>query len=178
VSPFGAVMIGAVAGIVVPLGINLLEHLRIDDPIGAVPVHMLAGIWGTLSLGLFATGQYGIPGPDGADTSTVVKGWFYGGGANQLKAQFVGSLACVIIVTGVALIVMFAIKQIRGSWNLRVEKDGELEGLDIFEHGTPAYHIEFGYGSSYTTPTGSTIIGGSSLPKSIGLDEPAEPQKV
>ena len=179
VSPFGAVMIGAVAGIVVPLGINLLEHFRIDDPIGAVPVHMLAGIWGTLSLGLFATGQYGIPGPDGADTSTTVKGWFYGGGANQLKAQFVGSLACVIIVTGVALIVMFAIKQIRGSWNLRVEKDGELEGLDIFEHGTPAYHIEFGYGSSYTTPTGSTIIGGgSSLPKSIGLDEPAEPQKV
>ena len=56
VSPFGAVMIGAVAGIVVPLGINLLEHLRIDDPIGAVPVHMFAGIWGTLSLGLFATG--------------------------------------------------------------------------------------------------------------------------
>ena len=52
VSPFGAVMIGAVAGIVVPLGINLLEHLRIDDPIGAVPVHMFAGIWGTLSLGL------------------------------------------------------------------------------------------------------------------------------
>ena len=56
VSPFGAVVIGAVAGIVVPLGINLLEHLRIDDPIGAVRSTCFAGIWGTLSLGLFATG--------------------------------------------------------------------------------------------------------------------------
>ena len=179
VSPGGAVVIGAVAGIVVPLGINLLEHLRIDDPIGAVPVHMMAGIWGTLSLGLFATGSYGIPTPDGADTSTTVKGLFYGGGADQLKAQFVGSLTCVIVVTGVALIVMLAIRQIRGSWNLRVEKDGELEGLDIFEHGTPAYHIEFGYGSSYTTPTGSRIIGGGHLPLPIDLgEEKAEPQKV
>ena len=52
VSPFGAVCIGAVAGVVVRLGIDLLEHLRIDDPIGAVPVHAFAGIWGTLSLGL------------------------------------------------------------------------------------------------------------------------------
>ena len=58
-------MIGAVAGIVVPLGIDFLEHLRIDDPIGAVPVHIFCGIWGTLSLGLFATGKYGIPTPDG-----------------------------------------------------------------------------------------------------------------
>jgi Amt family ammonium transporter len=179
VSPAGAVMIGAVAGIIVPLGINLLEHLRIDDPIGAVPVHMFAGIWGTLSLGLFATGKYGIPGPDGADTTTTVKGWFYGGGANQFKAQLVGSLTCVIVVTGVALVIMYGIRQIRGSWNLRVEKDGELEGLDIFEHGTPAYHIEFGYGSSYTTPTGATVIGGGSLPKSIDLGaDKAEPQKV
>ena len=108
-----------------------------------------------------------------------MKGLFYGGGIDQLKAQFVGSLTCVIVVTGVALIVMFAIKQIRGSWNLRVEKDGELEGLDIFEHGTPAYHVEFGYGMSYTTPTGSNDHRRRRLrPKSIGLDEPAEPQKV
>src|SRR3954453_706082 len=70
VSPGGAVWIGAIAGIVVPLGIDLLEHLRIDDPIGAVPVHMMAGIWGTLSLGLFATGQFGLPTPTGADNET------------------------------------------------------------------------------------------------------------
>jgi Amt family ammonium transporter len=178
VSPFGSVVIGAVAGIVVVLGINFLEHMRIDDPIGAVPVHMFAGIWGTLSLGLFATGSYGVPTADGADTSTTVKGLFYGGGAHQLEAQFIGSLTCVIVVTGVALLIMLGIKQIRGSWTLRIDKDGELEGIDIVEHGTPAYHVEFGYGMSYTTPTGATGIGGSSgtgLP--IDLQE-SEPQKV
>jgi Amt family ammonium transporter len=178
VSPWGAVVIGAVAGVVVPLGINLLEHLRIDDPIGAVPVHAFAGIWGTLSLGLLATGQYGIPTPDGADTSTTVKGLFYGGGLHQLEAQFVGSLACVILVTGVALIIMYGIKQIPGSWNLRLAKDLELEGLDITEHGTPAYHVEFGYGMSYTTPTGSTVIGGGmAAPIDLG-DDKTEHQKV
>ena len=61
-------------------GVDLLEHLRIDDPIGAVAVHMLAGIWGTLSLGLFATGSYGLPTPTGADNRRPpVKGVFYGG---------------------------------------------------------------------------------------------------
>jgi Amt family ammonium transporter len=178
VSPFGAVIIGLGAGIVVPLGIDLLEHLRIDDPIGAVPVHMFAGIWGTLSLGLLATGNYGVPTPDGADTSTTVKGLFYGGGWNQLKAQFVGSATCCIVVFGVALLIMFGIKQIRGSWTLRIDKNGELEGLDIVEHGTPAYHVEFGYGMSYTTPTGATVIGGGKpLPLDLGSDQ-SETQKV
>ena len=59
---------------------DALEYLRIDDPIGAVPVHLVCGIWGTLSLGLFATGAYGLPTPTGVDTSVVVKGLFYGGG--------------------------------------------------------------------------------------------------
>jgi Amt family ammonium transporter len=160
VSPMGAVLIGAIAGAIVPLVTDLLEHLRIDDPIGAVPVHFACGVWGTLSVGLFATGQFGAPGPDGADLSTRVTGLFYGGGLNQLGAELVGSLSCIVFVGLAACIVMFSIKAIRGAWSLRVEKDGELEGIDIFEHGTPAYHIEFGYGSSYTTPTGSNVIGG------------------
>src|ERR1700722_11854084 len=80
VSPWGAILIGAGAGIVVPLGIDFMEWMRWDDPIGAVAVHMFAGIWGTLSLGLLATGQYGVPTATGADTSTVVRGLFYGGG--------------------------------------------------------------------------------------------------
>ena len=74
VDPEGAFFIGIVAGIVVVWGIDVLEYLRIDDPIGAVPVHVVAGIWGTLSLGLFAAGKYGAPTPTGADTSTVVIG--------------------------------------------------------------------------------------------------------
>jgi Amt family ammonium transporter len=152
VSPFGAVVIGAVAGVVVPLGVDLLEHWRIDDPIGAVAVHGFAGIWGTLSVGLFATGHYGVAGADGADITTVVKGLFYGGGIDQLKAQIIGSGVCVVAVTGVSLAVMYAVHMTK---TLRVSRDGELEGLDIHEHGTPAYHMEFGQGVSYTTLIGS-----------------------
>src|SRR5437016_4476515 len=166
VSPWGAIVIGAVAGVVVPLGIDLLEHLRIDDPIGAWPVHGLAGIWGTLSIGLMATGRYGVPSADGADTSTVVKGLFYGGGTAQLRAQAIGSLTCVVVVLSVTLLVMYSIKAIRGSWTLRVPREGELEGLDIHEHGTPAYHVEFGQGMTYSTPANLSGNGvpGPSIP--------------
>src|SRR6202049_167264 len=62
VSPTGAVLLGGIAGVLVILGVDLLEYLRIDDPIGAVPVHGFAGIWGTISLGLFACGRVGSPG--------------------------------------------------------------------------------------------------------------------
>ena len=63
------------------IGVELLEYLRIDDPIGAVPVHGMCGIWGTLSLGLFASGQYGATGPLAPDNSAPLKGLFYGGGS-------------------------------------------------------------------------------------------------
>jgi Amt family ammonium transporter len=152
VSPAGALIIGAVAGIVVPLGVDFMEWRRWDDPIGAVAVHGFAGIWGTLSLGLLATGQYGVPTATGTDTSTVVQGLFYGGGTAQLRAQLIGSATCVIVVLSVTLLIMYAIKSIRGSWNLRVSQDGELEGLDLHEHGTAAYHVEFGQGMTYSTP--------------------------
>jgi len=65
----------------------------------------------------------------------------------------------VIIVTGVALALMFAIRAIPGAWNLRLPKEDELEGIDIVEHGLPAYHMEFGHGMSYTTPTGASPAG-------------------
>ncbi len=148
VSPGGALLIGAIAGIVVPLGVDFMEHSRIDDPIGAVVVHGMCGVWGTLCLGLFATGQFGIPTPDGVDTSTVVKGLFYGGGLDQLKAQFVGSLTCVVVISVVSLLLFKAVNK---TGTLRVEREGELEGLDIFEHGSPAYHMEFGQGMSYSS---------------------------
>src|SRR4051794_10707278 len=127
VSPAGAIWIGAIAGVVVPLGVDFMEHMRWDDPIGAVAVHGFCGIWGTLSVGLFATGAYGIPTPDGVDTTTTVNGLFYGGGIDQLKAQFIGSAVCVVVVTSVALAVMYSVRAIKGSWNLRVSQEGELE---------------------------------------------------
>jgi ammonium transporter, Amt family len=148
VSPGGAIMIGAIAGIVVPLGVDFMEQVRIDDPIGAVVVHGFCGIWGTLSLGLFASGQFGIPTADGVDTSTLVKGLFYGGGIDQLKAQFIGSLTCVVVISAVAWLLFRAVD---ATGTLRVERDGELEGLDIFEHGSPAYHMEFGQGMTYSS---------------------------
>ncbi|HUQ39125.1 MAG TPA: ammonium transporter [Acidimicrobiales bacterium] len=153
-SPFGAVVVGAVAGVVVPLAVDLMERRRWDDPIGAVPVHLFCGIWGTLAVGLLATGNYGVPTADGADTSVVVTGVLYGGGLDQLVAQLVGSLTCVLVVGAAGLVLMFGIRSVRGSWNLRVDRDAELEGLDIHEHGTPAYHMEFGQGFSYSTPSG------------------------
>ena len=148
---------GAVAGVVVPLAVDLVEHLRVDDPIGAVAVHGACGIWGTLSLGLFATGQYGIPTPDGIDLSTKVEGLFYGGGLDQLKAQFVGSLTCVVVMSIAAIALMYGVKATK---TLRVSKDGELEGIDLHEHGTPAYHMELGQGMSYTAAPG---MGGSAF---------------
>jgi Amt family ammonium transporter len=154
VSPTGALIIGAIAGIIVPLGVDLLEHLRIDDPIGAVPVHGICGIFGTLAVGLFATGQYGIPGADGADNSVPIEGLFYGGGTSQLVTQAIGSLTCIIVVGGLALIVMKVIASLKGEWALRISKEGEQEGLDIVEHGTTAYHLEFGQGAMYTAPGG------------------------
>ena len=91
-------------------GIDLLEYLRIDDPIGAVPVHAMAGIWGTLSLGLFAAGKYGAPTPLGSDTSTVVTGLFYGGGMGVLKAQAIGSFSITIATFIVSMALMYAVK--------------------------------------------------------------------
>ena len=171
VSPAGALLIGAVAGVVVPLGIDFMEHRRWDDPIGAVAVHGFAGIWGTLSLGLFATGQFGVPTADGADTTTVVKGLFYGGGADQLKAQAIGSATCVVVVFTVAMLVMTVIGRIRGEWSLRISEEGELEGMDIHEHGSPAYHMEFGQGMTYSSP--ASIPGAEPKPAKPAAKEDA-----
>lgn len=139
VSPLGAIILGAVAGLVVFLSVNLFERLRIDDPIGAVSVHGLAGIWGTLSLGLFATGQFGATGPTGPDNSSPVAGLFYGGGASVLKAQLIGSATITIATFAIAFILMWVVKQLPHPWNLRVEEEGEIIGLDLHEHGTEAY---------------------------------------
>jgi len=136
VSPFGAIMLGGVAGVIVVLGVELLEWMRIDDPIGAVPVHGMAGIWGTLSLGLFAVGKYGATGPISPDNSAPLKGLFYGGGTQVLIAQAIGSLIITSATFLVALAVMYAV-HIPGL--LRLSEEGELYGMDLTEHGISAY---------------------------------------
>src|SRR5579859_2413924 len=136
VDPVGAFFIGIGAGIVVIWGIDLLEYLRIDDPIGAVPVHAVAGIWGTLSLGLFAAGKYGAPTATGADTSALVTGLFYGGGANTLIAQAIGSGATVLATFAISFVIFTVIERLT---DLRLSAEGEIVGLDLHEHGASAY---------------------------------------
>ena len=136
VSPVGAILLGGIAGVVVVAGVELLEWLRIDDPIGAVPVHGICGIWGTLSLGFFACGKYGATGPLAADNSAPLKGLFYGGGTQLLLAQFIGSFIVTAATFAVSYAVMYAVNL---TGTLRVSKEGELYGLDLHEHGISAY---------------------------------------
>ena len=149
VSPTGAILLGGVAGVLVVVGVELLEWLRIDDPIGAVPVHGLCGIWGTLSLGLFACGKYGSTGPVAPDSSAALKGLLYGGGTQLLTAQALGSLIITTTTFAVAYAVMYLVN---ATGTLRVSREGELYGLDLHEHGISAYP-EYVI-SSAGTPTG------------------------
>ncbi len=136
VSPTGAILLGGVAGVLVMVSADVLEYLRIDDPIGAVPVHGFCGIWGTLSLGLFATGQYGASGATGPDNSAPLTGLFYHGGTTLLLAQCIGS-AIITISTFVVALVVMKVVDLMGL--LRISKDGEIEGMDLHEHGISAY---------------------------------------
>ncbi len=136
VSPLGAILLGGIAGVIVVMGVELLEYLRIDDPIGAVPVHGMCGIWGTLSLGLFASGEFGATGQFAADNSAPLKGLFYGGGFQVLIAQVIGSAIITVSTFVVALALMYAVNAMG---MLRVSEEGESEGLDLHEHGISAY---------------------------------------
>ncbi len=127
VTPFGSFVIGFVAGILVVLSVEFFDNIaKIDDPVGAVSVHMVNGIWGTIAVGLFSNGEDG-----------VMKGLFYGGGAKLLAVQAGGIIAIDLYV----LIVMFIVfKLIDRFIGLRVPQQVEIDGLDLHEHGlTSAY---------------------------------------
>src|SRR6185295_13072701 len=111
------------------------EWMRIDDPIGAVPVHGINGIWGTLSLGLFACGKYGATGVLAPDNSSPLTGLFYGGGVKVLAAQAIGSAIVTVSTFAVAFVLMYAVNRMGV---LRVSAEGEEYGLDLHEHGISA----------------------------------------
>lgn len=138
VSPTGAICIGLIGGIVCVAAIDFVEWLRVDDPVGAVAVHGACGIWGTLSLGLFACGAYGLTGPIAPDNSAkaAITGLLYGGGMGQLIKQFEGSLAVTVVTFAAGMALMYAVK---ATGTLRVSEKGELEGIDLHEHGGHAY---------------------------------------
>ena len=127
VSPFGAFIIGFVAGILVVLSVEFFDKIaKIDDPVGAVSVHFANGVWGTIAVGLFSNGGDGVG-----------KGLFYGGGFAQLGTQLLGLITVDVYV----VVVMFIIfKIIDKTIGLRVPAEVEIDGLDIHEHGlTSAY---------------------------------------
>jgi Amt family ammonium transporter len=156
VSPTGAILLGGIAGVIVVYGVELLEYLRIDDPIGAVPVHGFCGIWGTWSLGLFATGQYGATGPFAADNSAPLKGLFYGGGTQVLVAQIVGNAIIAVSTFVFAMAVMYIVNAMG---LLRISPEGENYGLDLHEHGISAYPE---YVISAMGRPGGMAVGGAS----------------
>jgi Amt family ammonium transporter len=126
VTPGSAIYIGAIGGIVCIFAVRLLDRLGIDDPVGAVPVHGVNGVWGTLAVGLFGQTALGAPN----------NGLFYGGGFLQLGVQALGSFTVVIFVMASMWLVFKTIDALVG---LRVTEEEELRGLDIGEHGMESY---------------------------------------
>ncbi len=121
VSPWGAIIIGAIGGVIVVLSVIFIDKkLKIDDPVGAVSVHGVVGAWGTIAAGLF----------------NLKSGLFYGHGFAQLGTQIIGVLAAFAWAFGLGLVLFLAVKY---SIGLRVSREDEVKGLDITEHGMEAY---------------------------------------
>ena len=131
VDAFGSIIIGAVAGVLVIFGVWFLDYvLKVDDPVGAVAVHGFNGVWGTLAVGLFATGK----GQDG------ITGLFYGGGFTQLGIQALGVLTVGAWTAVTVTILFFIIKKTIG---LRASREEEMVGLDLTEHGLVSSYADF-----------------------------------
>jgi Amt family ammonium transporter len=128
VDTWAAVVIGLIAGVLVFYGARLIEKMGIDDPIFALSVHGIPGIWGTLSTGLFATPELATVGQPGL---------FYGGGFAQLGVQAMGVFVSAAFAFAASFIILFAIKKVFGG--LRVSEEEEIMGLDISEHGSYGY---------------------------------------
>ena len=117
---FGAVIIGLVSGVIVVFSVSFFDSIKIDDPVGAISVHLVCGMWGTLAVGLFDT-ELGL---------------FYGGGIGQLISQIIG-----IVAIGLFTVVFSAVAWtiLKSAFGMRVSAEEELKGLDIGEHGMEAY---------------------------------------
>lgn len=121
ISFFGAIIIGLISGVLMIFAVEFIDQkLKIDDPVGAISVHGVCGVFGTLMIGLFSTDN----------------GLFYGGGIGQLVAQFIGVIVVGVVVTGLAFVTFTVIKKVMG---LRVNEHMEINGLDTIEHGISAY---------------------------------------
>ena len=129
VDPLPAALIGGIGGIIVVYSVYFFDKVKVDDPVGAISVHGVCGIWGTLSIGLFAKYDDAFLGRENA-------GLFYGGGTDQLLMQAV-MLLIIIAWVSVTTAILFSI--IKATIGLRVSAEEEIEGLDILEHGLTGY---------------------------------------
>ena len=161
----GAIVIGIVAGLLVVFGVWLLDYkLHIDDPVGAVAVHMMNGIWGTIAVGLFATSK--APGYAIAIESGAIKaeGLFYGGGFTQLGLQLLGFISVAAWAT-VCMVIVFTV--IKATIGLRASKEEEIRGLDIMEHGLSSAYAGFEFGGMDFVDGDVDVIGSESMEASV-----------
>ncbi|MCM1090001.1 MAG: ammonium transporter [Muribaculum sp.] len=170
---FGAIVIGAVAGLLVVFGVWLLDNvLHIDDPVGAVAVHCLNGIWGTIAVGLFATDTAPAfaRGVEGGANQIAAVGLFYGGGFQQLGLQLLGFVAVAAWTAVTITITFLAIKALVG---LRVTEEEEIVGLDATEHGLPSAYAGFSL-----MDISNTMMMDANENTDLGVSEYAEASEV
>ncbi|MGE0825795.1 MAG: ammonium transporter [Candidatus Binatia bacterium] len=129
VSVESSLVIGLIAGVLVVVSVLFFDRVKLDDPVGALSVHLVNGVWGTLAVGLFSD-------PTAAPVAGPEAGLFFGGGITQLWAQFVGVLTVGAYTFGISFLAWAILKVTMG---LRVTEEEEFEGLDIGEHGNIAY---------------------------------------
>lgn len=130
VAPWAAVVIGIVGGLIVYFSMKFFDKAKIDDPIFALSVHGVAGVWGTLSTGFFAT-------PELAEMNGGQAGLFYGGGFAQLGVQTLSVVACGVFAFIASYVLLLVCKSVLGG--LRVTEEEEIIGLDLSEHGSYGY---------------------------------------
>jgi Amt family ammonium transporter len=134
VAPWAAFLIGLIGGVIAVWGVLMTERRGVDDPVGAVSVHGIAGVWGMIALGLFADGSFG----DGTNgVAGNVRGVFYGGGGKQMVSQLIAVVACVVWAAIISWITLAVTEKVLGS--NRVSHDVESFGLDIPEMGASGY---------------------------------------
>ena len=124
-----SIVIGLIAGVLVVLSVFALDRIHIDDPVGAVSVHCVNGVWGTLAVGLFAA-------PVSYGYGNQLAGLFYGGGFKFIGVQLIGAGSAAVWAFGMGLAIFFTLKKLG---ILRVSAKTELKGLDLVEHGQDAY---------------------------------------
>ena len=169
VDAFGSAIIGIVAGLLVCFGVWLLDHvLHVDDPVGAVAVHCLNGLWGTLAVGLFATTS--------APANDVYDGLFYGGGFTVLGTQALGVI-CILAWTSVTIALTFFI--IKKTIGLRVSAEEEVLGLDATEHNLPSAYADFMPSTvSMASDAADAAATGVTIPESELIMKPANGAKA